>query len=74
LPWHCSRDVSRLFTKINFESSERDKYFNQIPDCVEKYNIYITDDYKVAGFKFRPNDKIFSELDGVNEIMYLSKK
>jgi hypothetical protein len=74
LPWHCSRDVSRLFTKINFETEERDKYFDQIPESVEKYNVYITDDLKVAGFKFRPNDRIYSELDEVNEMIYSSKK
>jgi hypothetical protein len=70
LPWHCSRDVSRLFTKVNFDTAERDKYFDQIPDSVEKYNVFITDNYKVAGFKFRPSDNIFSELDSVNELLY----
>jgi hypothetical protein len=70
LPWHCSRDVSRLFTTINFEESERDKYFNQLPDHVDNYNVHITDNYKVAGFKFRPNDIIYEDLDIVNEIIY----
>jgi hypothetical protein len=70
LPWHCSRDVSRLFTTINFEREERDKYFDQIPDHVDNYNVHITDNYKVAGFKFRPNGNIYSDLDGVNEIIY----
>lgn len=32
LPLHCSRDVSRLFTTINFEREDMDKYFDQIPD------------------------------------------
>ena len=72
-PWHCSRDVSRLFTTINFDSSERDKYFDQIPDKLENYNIHITDNYKVAGFKFRPNEDIYFDLDQVNELIYNSK-
>ncbi|MCJ7449698.1 MAG: hypothetical protein MUO72_18645 [Bacteroidales bacterium] len=70
LPWHCSRDVSRLFTARNFDSQERDKYFDQLPESPEKYNVHITDNYKVAGFKFRPNECIYSELDGVNEEVY----
>lgn len=70
LPWHCSRDVSRLFTTINFQSAERDKYFDQIPDSSEKYNIHLTENYKVAGFKFRPNEELFNELDGANEAIY----
>lgn len=74
LPWHCSRDVSRLFTTINFESPDRDKYFEQIPDHVENYNVHVTDNYKVAGFKFRPDENLFDELDGTNEIIYNSKK
>jgi hypothetical protein len=70
LPWHCSRDISRLFTTENFEKQERDKYFDQIPDSADKYNIHITDNYKVAGFKFKPNEKIFENIDIVNEIVY----
>lgn len=70
LPWHCSRDVSRLFTTINFERPERDKYFDQIPESPGKYKIHITDNYKVAGFKFIPSDNIYSDLDGINEYIY----
>jgi len=70
LPWHCSRDVSRLFTTINFERTEIDRYFDQIPESPEKYNIYINDNYKVAGFKFGPNEKIYSDLNGINELVY----
>jgi len=70
LLWHCSRDVSKLFTTINFEESDKPYYFNQIPDPTGNYNIHITDKIKVAGFKFRPNDKIYSDLDGINELIY----
>jgi hypothetical protein len=72
LPWHCSRDISRLFTDINFKNSERNKYFDMIPDNVENYNIYERNNFKVAGFKFRPNEEIYSDLDIVNEIIYNS--
>lgn len=70
LPWHCSRDVSKLFTTINFTHEDRDSYFDQIPDHVDNYNVHLTDNLKVAGFKFRPNDEIFSEIDGINEYIY----
>jgi hypothetical protein len=69
-PWHCSRNVSRLFTTINFDRTERDKYFDQIPDSSKNYNIHITDNHKVAGFKFSPKDDIFVDLDIINEMIY----
>ncbi|MCJ7448964.1 MAG: hypothetical protein MUO72_14865 [Bacteroidales bacterium] len=72
-PWHCSRDVSRIFTTINFEEYESDKYFDQIPESPDKYNVHLNDNYKVAGFKFRPKENIFSDLDIINEMIYKSK-
>jgi hypothetical protein len=73
LPWHCSRDVSRLFTSINFERPGGDKYFNQLPESPDMYNIHPTKYYKAKGFKFKPNDTIFNDLDGVNESIYAQK-
>jgi hypothetical protein len=70
LPWHCSRDVSRLFTSINFERPEGDRYFNQLPKSPDMYNIHPTDYYRVKGFKFRPDEKTFEDLDIINEIIY----
>jgi hypothetical protein len=72
-PWHCSRNISRLFTDINFKNSERNKYFDMLPVDVENYNIYERKNFKVAGFKFIPDEKIFSELDEMNELIYNSK-
>jgi len=70
LPWHCSRDVSRLFTSINFERPGGDKYFNELPESPDMYNIHPTEYYKVKGFKFRPNENLFIDLDSVNEAIY----
>lgn len=70
LPWHCSRDVSRLFTTINYDEVEEDKYWDQLPYYAEEYFIKIEKYYKAAGFKFKPNSKIYNELDIVNEVMY----
>ncbi len=75
LPWHCSRDVSRLFTAINFEEPESDWYFDQLPDIEECYTpITHAEYYSIAGFKFTPKDSIFEDLDGVNEVVYNSKE
>jgi hypothetical protein len=70
LPWHCSRDVSSLFTAINFEQPDLDRYCDPLPNIEEKYNIHLSENFRIAGFKFRPNDNIYSDLDGVNEIIY----
>jgi hypothetical protein len=74
LSGHCSRDVSRLFTSINFERPEGDKYLNQLPESPDMYNIHPTEYYKIKGFKFRPNGNIFSDLDSANETVYAWKE
>jgi len=70
LPWHCSRDVSRLFTSINYDDEEEDKYYDQLPTWSEDYLYKEEKYYKVAGFKFRPDQKIYEDLDIINEIIY----
>jgi len=74
LPWHCSRDVSVLFTTINFDEAESDKYFNMIPKSPARYNVHKNENFNVGGFKFRPNEVIFSEMDEVNEMIYNPSK
>lgn len=73
LPWHCSRDVSRLFTSINFDDEEEDKYYEQLPTWPDDYLYKEEKYYKVAGFKFRPDQKIYEDLDDINEIIYNQK-
>lgn len=74
LPWHCSRDVSRLFTSINFEKDESAKYFEQLPSGPENYKTYLKEFVKVDAFKFIPDEKIYVDLNGANESIYnLSK-
>ena len=67
------RDVSRLFTKVNFEEEDSDKYFSQIPESIEKYNIHYSDYYNTGGFKFIPDLKFFEDIDSVNEVVYSVK-
>src|SRR5665648_171463 len=73
LPWHCSRDVSRLFTSQNYDESEEDKLYEHLPEDPENYFIRQEPYFTVQGFKFTPNEIIFSDLDGVNELVYNSK-
>lgn len=71
LPWHCSRNVSRLFTSINLDDSDREKILALLPKDESKYTeTYVHDFVKVTGFKFTPSDKIFSDLDMINEMIY----
>jgi len=70
LPWHCSRDVSALFTAMNFDDSEMDNINEYLPKADENYFIREEKYFKTKGFKFLPNETIFSDLDGVNEIVY----
>jgi len=32
LPWHCSRDVSRLFKAINLDEAETEQIYKLLPD------------------------------------------
>lgn len=73
LPWHCSRDVSRLFTSQNYDESEEDKLYEHLPEDPENYFIRQEQYFTIQGFKFTPNEIVFSDLDGVNEIIYNSK-
>lgn len=70
LPWHCSRDVSRLFTSINYNDEEQDKFWDQLPYYAESYSVRKEEYYRVAGFKFQPKSEIYEELDILNEVIY----
>ncbi|MCE4563464.1 hypothetical protein INQ51_04005 [Maribellus sp. CM-23] len=71
LPWHSSRDVSRLFTSINLDESDKEKILSLLPTDESKYTEpYEKDFIKVTGFRFTPDDKVFEDLDLINEIIY----
>ena len=72
LPWHCSRDVSRLCTSINYDNEDEDFYYDKLPYEAEHYQIKVEEYFSTAAFKFRPKDEIFSDLDFVNEMIYNS--
>jgi len=70
LPWHCSHDISSLGTSINYEADEAEKYFNELPESSLDYNIRDEEHYTSAGFRFNPNEKIYSKMDKKNELIY----
>lgn len=77
LPWHCSRDVSRLFTSINFEETpeEEDKYFSRLPYYASEYKGIKEDKYyRSAGFAFSPDECLYEDLDSLNELIYNTEK
>ena len=43
-----------------------------MPENKEEYSIKHEDYYTVAGFKFKPKDNLYSDLDSVNEMIYNS--
>jgi hypothetical protein len=73
LPWHCSRDVSRLFTSINYDEVDEDIYWDQLPLHADQYFVKIEKYYKAAGFKFQPKPKLFTDIDTINEIIYINQ-
>jgi len=54
---------------MNFDDSEMDKY-EHLPEDPEQYITKQEKYYTVQGFKFTPDEIIFCDLDGVNEIVY----
>lgn len=73
LPWHCSRDVSRLFTTVNFDEKDSDQYFDLLPESMEEYNIHYSEYLNTGGFRFIPDTKVFEDIDSANEAVYSAK-
>lgn len=70
LPWHCSRNVSKLFTSMYFEDENSEEILQKLPQEEKNYQIHESDYCKVAAFKFLPDDGVFFDLDLVNEAVY----
>ena len=53
------------------DESDKDKILALLPSDENKYTeTYEMDFVKVTGFKFTPNDEVFSDLDMINEMIY----
>ncbi len=70
LPWHCSRDVSRLFTTEIVPSGEFYDREHGMSDVVTDYKIYPNEFYTVYVFKHAPSDNLFRNIDAINEKVY----
>lgn len=70
LPWHCSRDVSRLFTSTNFQEEDSDRYFDQLPESMNNYNVHYSEYLNTGGFKFIPTTRVYEDIDTANEAVY----
>jgi hypothetical protein len=69
-PWHCSRNVSKLFNSQHIRDENSEVLLSKLPNDPDKYKIHVTDFCIVSAFKFIPDDKIFGEIDFVNELVY----
>jgi len=74
LPWHCSRDVSRLFTSTNFQEEDSGRYFDQLPESMNNYHVHYSEYLNTGGFKFIPDTKVFEDIDSANEAVYSVKE
>jgi hypothetical protein len=70
LPWHCSRDISALFTSINYADVtdlEIAQLINDNPEAVVSYH---EEFFTIHFFRFTPDEKYFSGLIDANNILY----
>ena len=70
LAWHCSRDISALFTSVIIEDYEG----SQIPDILDYYQnrikIFDNEFFTYTAFFFDFPDDFFEEMYFVNNIIY----
>jgi len=70
LPFHCSRDISQLFTSIVLTDKDFEQYQQYFSDDEEDYIVYADDRKTVYTFKKMPSDMLFNMLDRINNILY----
>ena len=70
LPFHCSRDISQLFTSLLLSDKDFEKYKQYLSDNPEDYIIYKDEERTTFVFKTAPPDIIFSVLDKLNNMLY----
>ena len=70
LPWHCSRDVSQLFTTEIVPADEFYDRAHGLSDIPTDYKIYSTEFYTVYVYKKSPSDRLFVNIDTINEKIY----
>lgn len=74
LPWHCSRDVSSLFTSIVISESDIEYYTNNLSDCIEEYKIYELENKVIYMFLKQQSDINYTYIDKINNIIIDNKQ
>ena len=74
LPWHCSRDISSLFTSIVISDSDIEYYTNNLSDDVEEYKIYELDNKVIYIFLKQQSDINYTYIDEINNIIINNKQ
>lgn len=70
LPYHSSRDVSRLFTSHVINDKHINNYIEALPDDAEDYIVFENEQILHYSFKFIPCKSMFTKLDNINNIIY----
>lgn len=70
LPWHCSRDVSALFTSIIISDEHIEMYVKYLPDTAENYKQYAKENITINVFLFCPPDILFKVIDWANNMIH----
>lgn len=70
LPFHCSRDVSALFTSKVIADNEIQDILKELPDEATKFKTIDNDEVTINIFLFTPDESLFKEVTEINEIIY----
>ena len=70
LPWHCSRDISALFTTQNFANENNVPLFQLIADNPEAVHSIKGDYFAIHFFRFQPDPTNFTELEDLNNCLH----
>jgi len=74
LPWHCSRDISSLFTSIVISESDIEYYTKNLTDDVEEYKIYNNNNITIYIFLKEQSDLPYWYIDKINNIIINNKQ
>lgn len=70
LPFHCSRDVSQLFTSMVQDTKSINNLTRYLSDDADDYEIVEIEERTIYIFKKTPPEVIYKRLDAVNDRLY----
>lgn len=70
LPFHCSRDISQLFTSLLLSDKDFEVYKQYLSDNPDDYIVYKDEERTTFVFRKPPNEIIFSVLDKLNNMLF----